>query len=301
MTLNNAAALPSSLSAWIGAMRPRTLTMALSPVLVGATLAWAVAGKVNTLAALVAMLGAACIQIATNLFNDAKDFERGGDGPDRIGPLRAAASGQIEVAAIKRAATAIFALAALAGLYLVSVGGWPILLLGLLSIASGWAYTGGPLPISYSPFGEIFVIAFFGLGAVCGTFWLCAGTLTLAPVLAGLAVGGFAAGVLMVNNFRDAAADARVGRRTLAIVAGEQKSRWLFAGMMFGPFVLLPFLVRQTPDHALWLAAGALPLAFVLVRRLFLEKPGPGLNSLLVRTAQTQAIFSLLLSLGAVF
>ena len=301
MTLNNAAALPSSLSAWIGAMRPRTLTMALSPVLVGATLAWAVAGKVNILAALVAMLGAACIQIATNLFNDAKDFERGGDGPDRIGPLRAAASGQIEVAAIKRAATAIFALAALAGLYLVSVGGWPILLLGLLSIASGWAYTGGPLPISYSPFGEIFVIAFFGLGAVCGTFWLCAGTLTLAPVLAGLAVGGFAAGVLMVNNFRDSAADARVGRRTLAIVAGEQKSRWLFAGMMFAPFALLPFLVRQTPDHAIWLAAGALPLAFVLVRRLFLEKPGPGLNSLLVRTAQTQAIFSLLLSLGAVF
>jgi 1,4-dihydroxy-2-naphthoate octaprenyltransferase len=120
-----------------------------------------------------------------------------------------------------------------------------------------------------------------------------------APILAGLAVGGFAAGVLMVNNFRDAAADARVGRRTLAIAAGEQTSRWLFAAMMFGPFALLPFLVRQTPGHAIWLAAGALPLAFILVRRLFREKPGPGLNSLLVRTAQTQAIFSLLLCLGA--
>ena len=105
----------------------------------------------------------------------------------------------------------------------------------------------------------------------------------------------------MVNNFRDSAADARVGRRTLAIVAGEQRSRWLFAGMMFAPFVLLPFIVRQTPDHATWLAAGAFPLAIVLVRRLFREKPGPGLNSLLVCTAQTQAIFSLLLSLGAVF
>jgi 1,4-dihydroxy-2-naphthoate octaprenyltransferase len=299
MTVDNAAAPTSGFSAWIGAMRPRTLTMALAPVFVGASLSWAVAGKINGLAAVVAMLGAACIQIATNLFNDARDFERGGDGPDRIGPLRAAASGQIEVAAIKRAAYAFFALAALGGLYLAAVGGWPILLLGILSIVSGWAYTGGPLPISYTPFGEIFVVAFFGLGAVCGTFWLCAGTMAPAPILAGLAVGGFAAGVLMVNNFRDAAADARVGRRTLAIAAGEQTSRWLFAAMMFGPFALLPFLVRQTPGHAIWLAAGALPWAFILVRRLFREKPGPGLNSLLVRTAQTQAIFSLLLCLGA--
>lgn len=299
MTMTNAAAPASSTSSWIGAMRPRTLTMALAPVLVGATMAWAVAGKVNFLAAWIAMVAAACIQIATNLFNDAKDFERGGDGPDRIGPQRAAASGLLDAAAIKRAAAAFFALAALGGLYLVSVGGWPILLLGLLSIVSGWAYTGGPLPISYTPLGELFVIAFFGLGAVCGTFWLCAGEMALAPALAGLAVGCFAAGVLMVNNFRDAAADARVGRRTLAIVAGDRKSRWLFACMMFGPFALLPFLVGQMPHSAIWLAGGALPLAFVLARRLFDEKPGPGLNVLLVRTAQTQAIFSLLLCLGA--
>lgn len=299
-TTDGCAVVPSHFSAWIGAIRPRTLTMALAPVLVGATLAWSVAGKMHLLAAFVAMMGAACIQIATNLFNDAKDFERGGDGPDRLGPPRAAASGLLDAGAIKRAAFAFFALAALAGLYLAVVGGWPILLLGLLSIGSGWAYTGGPLPISYTPLGELFVIVFFGLGAVCGTFWLCAGSIALAPVLAGLAVGLFAAGVLMVNNFRDAAADARVGRRTLAIVLGAKASRWLFAFMMFAPFVLLPALVQQAPGHRLWLAAGALPLAIALVRRFAAEQPSAGFNGLLVRTAQTQSVFALLLCLGAV-
>jgi 1,4-dihydroxy-2-naphthoate octaprenyltransferase len=289
-----------SLSAWIGAIRPRTLTMALAPVLVGAALAWRVEGKIHVAAVLVAMFSAALIQIATNLFNDAKDFERGGDGPDRLGPVRAAASGLLAPEAIKRAAFGAFALAALGGVYLIAVGGWPILLLGLASIASGWAYTGGPRPISYSPYGELFVIAFFGLGAVGGTYWLCAGKLALAPVLAGAAVGLFAAGVLMVNNFRDAAADVRVGRRTLAIVAGPVISRWLFVGMMLAPFALLAPLAQACAHKPVFLALGALPLALVQARKLFVEQPGPALNGVLARTAQTQAVFSLLLSLGAV-
>jgi 1,4-dihydroxy-2-naphthoate octaprenyltransferase len=299
MTITNSASAPN-LSAWIGAMRPRTLTMALAPVFAGAALAWRIEGKTQLAAALVAMLSAACIQIATNLFNDAKDFERGGDGPDRLGPARAAASGQLAPEAIKRAAFASFALAALGGVYLVAVGGWLILLLGLASIFSGWAYTGGPRPISYSPFGELFVVAFFGLGAVCGTYWLCAGALSFASILAGVAVGLFAAGVLMVNNFRDAQADARVGRRTLAIVAGPARARWLFAAMMLAPFALLAALAVSARHAPLLLALGALPLALVQVRRLFVEAPGPGLNGLLARTAQTQAVFCVLLSLGAV-
>jgi 1,4-dihydroxy-2-naphthoate octaprenyltransferase len=299
MTITHSAA-PPLLSTWIGAMRPRTLTMALAPVVVGAALAWLIEGKTHVAAVLVAMLSAACIQIATNLFNDAKDFERGGDGPDRVGPLRAAASGLLSPEAIKRAAYGSFGLAALGGVFLIAVGGWPILLLGLASIASGWAYTGGPRPISYTPYGEIFVIAFFGLAAVCGTYWLCAGALALAPALAGCAVGLFAAGVLMVNNFRDAAADARVGRRTLAIVAGPERSRWLFAAMMLAPFALLAPLSASAPHNHMVLALGALPLALMQTRRLFVEPPGPGLNTVLARTAQTQAVFSLLLSLGAV-
>jgi len=297
MTVSNPAAAPT-LSTWFGAARPRTLTMALAPVLAGAALAWRVEHKTHLVAVLVAILSAAFIQIATNLFNDAKDFERGGDGPDRLGPVRAAAAGLIAPEAIKRAAYGSFVLAAVGGLYLIGVGGWPILLLGLASIFCGWAYTGGSKPISYSPYGEIFVIAFFGLGAVCGTYWLCAGALSLASVLAGLAVGLFAAGVLMVNNFRDSAADARVGRRTLAIVAGPSLSRWLFAAMMLAPFALLAPLASATSHTPLFLALGALPLAIFQARRLFVEQ-GPGLNAVLARTAQTQAVFCVLLALGA--
>src|SRR5664279_770027 len=198
-----------NLSSWLMAARPRTLSLSITPVAVGTALAWAVDSQIHGPAVLAALLGSMCIQLGTNLHNDAVDSERGGDGPDRVGPPRVTALGLLSGRNVKRGAAACFALAALMGLYLVAVGGWPILLLGMLSIASGWAYTGGPLPIAYTPLGELFVIAFFGVGAVGGTYWLCAGTLTLAPVLAGLAVGCFAAGVLMVNNFRDAAADAR--------------------------------------------------------------------------------------------
>ena len=158
--------------------------------------------------------------------------ERGGDGPDRVGPPRVTAMGLLSAADVKRGAAACFALAALMGLYLIAVGGWPILLLGVLSIAAGWAYTGGPWPIAYTPLGELFVIAFFGVGAVCGTYWLCTGTLGAAALTAGLALGLLAGAVLLVNNFRDVEADARVGRRTLAIMAGPRGTAWIYAGMM---------------------------------------------------------------------
>ncbi|MGO8738279.1 1,4-dihydroxy-2-naphthoate octaprenyltransferase [Rhodoblastus sp.] len=289
----------SRLDAWLSAMRPRTLPMALSPVFVGACFAEGFAGGINAPAVVVAALSAVCIQIATNLYNDAADFERGGDGPDRLGPKRAAASGLLAPDEIKRAAFAFFALAAFGGLHLVTVGGWPILALGVLSILSGWAYAGGPAPISYSPFGEVFVVAFFGLGAVGGTFWLSAGALQAEPLLAGLALGLFAAGVLMINNYRDAAADSRVGRRTLAIVVGPRAARALFAMIMAAPFVLLVLMIAEAPGRALWLAFGAAPFAWAQVKALATEAPGPGLNRVLARTALTQALYAFLLGVGA--
>ncbi len=299
MTVVSSPVSGSRLDVWLSAMRPRTLPMALSPVFVGACFAEAFAGEINGPAVFVAALAAICIQIATNLYNDVGDFERGGDGPDRMGPARAAAGGLLTPEEIKRAAFGFFALAATGGLFLVSFGGWPILLLGALSILSGWAYAGGPAPISYSPFGELFVIAFFGLGAVGGTYWLCAGALHSEPLLAGLALGLFAAGVLMVNNHRDAVADARVGRRTLAIVAGAAGSRALFALMMAAPFALVVVMVAAAPERALWLAFGAAPFAWGQARALFAEAPGPGLNRVLARTALTQALYAFLLGLGA--
>src|SRR5262245_44647383 len=203
---------PAAFSFWIMAARPRTLTLSTTPVVVGAALAWAAERQVHWLAVLAAFLGAVFIQLGTNIHNDAADFERGGDGPDRIGPPRVTASGLMTANSVNRGAMACFAIAALMGIYLVYVGGWPIFLLGILSIASGWGYTGGPLPIAYTPLGELFCIAFFGLGAVGGTYFLCTEQISLPVLAAGFAIGFLTGAVLLVNNHRDVVSDARVGR-----------------------------------------------------------------------------------------
>jgi len=164
------------LSPWILASRPRTLSLSIMPVIVAGTLAWQVEGYLYWPALLGALLGGVLIHLGTNLHNDATGLRRGGDGPDRFGPPRATASGLLDEAAVNASALACFAGAAMIGCYLVWVGGWPIFLLGVAAILSGWAYNGGPLPVAYTPFGELFVLVFFGLGAVCGSYWLCTGT-----------------------------------------------------------------------------------------------------------------------------
>jgi 1,4-dihydroxy-2-naphthoate octaprenyltransferase len=289
-----------NLSAWIMAARPRTLSLSMTPVAVGVALAWAAERELRWPAIVAALVGSMLIQLSTNLHNDAVDSERGGDGPDRVGPPRVTASGLLDATAVKRGALACFAVAAVMGLYLVAVGGWPILLLGMLSIVSGWAYTGGPLPIAYTPLGELFVVAFFGLGAVCGTYWLCAGDLGRAAVEAGLAVGLLTGAVLLVNNFRDAEADARVGRRTLAIVAGPQGTAWIFAGLMLLPFALLPPISRALPHGHVWPALITLPPTLALIYRFVREPPGRGFNRILVWTVQIQLLFNILLSIGLI-
>jgi 1,4-dihydroxy-2-naphthoate polyprenyltransferase len=287
-----------NVSSWIIAARPRTLVLSMTPVLVGAALAWAIDGKFYALAVLAALVGSMFIQLGTNLHNDAIDSERGGDGPDRVGPLRVTASGLLTAASVKRGAAFCFIAAALSGLYLVVIGGWPILLLGVLSIVSGWAYTGGPLPIAYTPLGEVFVVAFFGVGAVCGTYWLCTANIGPEAVEAGLALGFLAGAVLLVNNYRDAEADARVGRKTLAIVVGPRISTLVYAGLLLLPFALLPLIGHALPRGQVWPAFIALPAALVLIYRFVREPRGPGFNRILALTAQMQLLFGALLSVG---
>jgi 1,4-dihydroxy-2-naphthoate octaprenyltransferase len=298
--VDRAPGLAMNLTPWFMAARPPTLSLSMTPVAVGTALAWAAEGKIHWLAVLAALLGSIFIQLGTNLHNDAVDSERGGDGPDRIGPLRATASGLLNATEVKRGALACYALAALMGLYLVFVGGWPILLLGILSILSGWAYTGGPLPIAYIPLGEIFVVAFFGVGAVCGTYWLCTADLSSAAMEAGLALGLLAGAVLLINNHRDAEADARVGRKTLAIITGAHITTWIYSGLLLLPFALLPLIGHTLPRGHVWPVLGALPLAFVLIYRFIREPRGRAFNGILVQTVQLQFLFGLLLSLGLV-
>jgi 1,4-dihydroxy-2-naphthoate polyprenyltransferase len=240
------------LSHWIVAARPRTLTLSMTPVVAGAAVAWAAEQEFHFLPVAAAFIASAFIQAGTNLHNDAADSERGGDGPDRIGPPRATASGLLQASTVKCGAALSFALAALMGTYLVYVGGLPILLLGVLSIAAGWSYTGGPRPIAYTPLGEFFVLLFFGVVAVTGTYLLCTGHVTLVAIETGVALGALTAAVLLVNNQRDVVADARVGRRTLAIVAGHRITVGVFAGLILLPFALLPSIGHALPRGHVW-------------------------------------------------
>ena len=286
------------LSSWVKATRPRTLSLSLTPVFVGAALAWSTERKLYPIAVLAALFASMLIQLGTNLHNDAADSERGGDGPDRLGPLRVTASGLLAAHDVKRGSYVCFALAGMLGLYLSAIGGWPIFLLGILSIVSGWIYTGGPLPIAYTPFGELFVFAFFGIGAVCGTYFLSTGQLSIVSVLAGVAMGLFASAVLLVNNTRDMKEDARVGRRTFAIMAGRQMTNAAYAGLVLAPFALLFLIAEWVPRGHIWPAFAALPSAFVLSYRFVREPFGRGFNRLLVQTVQLQLFFGLLLCLG---
>ena len=286
------------LSPWILASRPRTLSLSIMPVIVAGTLAWQVEGYLYWPALLGALLGAVLIHLGTNLHNDATGLRRGGDGPDRFGPPRATASGLLDEAAVNASALACFAGAALIGCYLVWVGGWPIFLLGVASILSGWAYNGGPLPVAYTPFGELFVLVFFGLGAVCGSYWLCTGHLNAIAAQTGLAVGLFAAAVLLVNNKRDVKADARVGRNTLAILAGLRVTNWIYAGLLLTPFALLIPIGLHLPRGHVWPALISLPLVVFLINEFVHAAHEPGLNRILAQTVQTQALFGLLLCVG---
>jgi len=288
------------LSSWIMAARPRTLSLSLTPVIVGAALAWAVEREMHWRAVAAALAASMLIQLGTNLHNDASDSERGGDGPDRVGPPRVTALGLLNATAVKGGAIACFALAAMIGLYLVVIGGWPILLLGILSILSGWAYTGGPLPIAYTPLGELFVVGFFGVGAVCGIYWLCTGAVSAIAIETGLAIGLLTGAVLLVNNYRDAEADARVGRRTLAIVAGPGLTVWIYAGLMLFPFALLSPISDALPRGFVWPTLIALPVAIAMIYHFAREPRGRGFNLILVRTVFTQLLFGMLLSLGLV-
>ncbi len=288
------------LSSWIMAARPRTLSLSVTPVALAVALAWASHRQIHETAALSAFLGSALIQIGTNLHNDAMDSMRGGDGPDRIGPPRVTASGLLDANLVKRAAWGCYAGAAVFGLYLIAFGGWPIFALGVLSILSGWAYTGGPWPIAYAPFGELFVVLFFGIGAICGTYWLCTMHLDAAAIESGLAIGLLTAAVLLVNNHRDVEADARVGRKTLAIVAGSAATSWIYAGLMLAPFALLLPINFALPKAHVWLAFGALPTAASLIYRFKHEPHRSAFNRILVHTVRAQFLFGLLLSLGAV-
>ena len=277
--------------AWMLAARPHTLGVTLSGVLAACTLAWHQKGGLDWPVAIVTFLAAILIQIATNLFNDAGDYESGIDRGERLGPDRAVAKGWLGTRQVKQAGLGCLALAFVLGVYLVVVGGWPIVLLGLVALFCGWAYTLGPAPISHGPLGEIFVWVFFGLAAVLGTYYLQTGTLSRQIWILGHMMGAFASAVMLVNNTRDAASDTLVGKDTLAVRIGLPACRLLYAGMLAVPYLLA---LSQARHWAHVLPHLTLPLAVLLVYRMATWPPSKRYNWLLARTAHLQLAFTVL-------
>jgi 1,4-dihydroxy-2-naphthoate octaprenyltransferase len=282
---------------WLVAIRPKTLSIAVIPVVVGSVLGWTDSGTMIWSLMMTALVTAVLIQVGTNLHNDAADYTRGADVSEtRLGPLRATAEGWLTPDKVRQGAMWSFGLAMLMGSYLVWIGGWLILAVGVASIAAGFAYTGGPKPIAYIGLGELFVFLFFGLVAVAGSYYLQTGGLTGTAVLIGTMIGMPAAAVLVVNNYRDLENDRIVGKNTLAVRFGRRASQIEYGLLMLTPFALLPLLHPNTV-RAGWVALPlvAIPWALHLVWRFQHETPGPVFNQLLVGTARFQLVLGFLL------
>ena len=226
----------SGLRVWVLAARLPTLTAAVAPVAVGTGVA--IGDDVAALGpALAALLGALAIQVGANLANDVSDFRRGADSETRIGPPRVTQLGLLSERQVVAGMWTAFAAATLAGLYLVAVAGWPVVAVGLASIAAALAYTGGPWPFGYRGLGEVFTFVFFGLVAVAGTYYVQAEELTAGVLAATVPVGLTVTAILMVNNIRDIETDAAAGKRTLAVMIGRPRARWLFVATVASAYL----------------------------------------------------------------
>ena len=283
---------------WLMAARLRTLPAAVAPVLVGTALAIH-DGDFDGFALAAALLGAVFIQVGTNLSNDYSDARRGADTDERIGPVRVTAGGLVPPRQVLIATAVSFGVAVLAGIYLIVVAGWLLLLVGAASILAGVLYTGGPRPYGYEGLGEVFVFLFFGIVAVAGSYFVQTKHLHWEAFALAVPVGLLAAAILVVNNFRDIDTDRRAGKRTLAVRLGRERTRDMFAMIVYLAYVLVPVTWIFGPLKAWvllpWLS---LPGAAPLVRLVRNRTDGPSLNQALAQTGMLQLAFCMLLSAG---
>ncbi|KUL30124.1 1,4-dihydroxy-2-naphthoate polyprenyltransferase [Chlorobium limicola] len=295
---------PSSLNAskvtafqsWMLAIRPKTLPAGAVPVILGSAIA-AADGEFSFPSAFVALVCALGIQVATNFINEIYDFRKGADTAERLGPTRTVAAGIISEKKMITVSITLLSLVFLLGMYLVYTAGWPILLIGLLSMLFAWAYTGGPWPIAYSGLGDFFVFVFFGLVAVGGTYYVQAFELPFPVLLAAAAPGAFSVNILLVNNIRDIATDRTVGKMTLPARIGGAGARSLYVALTVVAY-LVPLLVWLN-GYSVWglLSLFSLPLATSMIGKLY-RSEGRELNAVLAGTGKVMTVHGLLFSVG---
>jgi 1,4-dihydroxy-2-naphthoate octaprenyltransferase len=287
----------SKFKIWMLAIRPKTLPAAMGPVIVGTALALGnEAFRFGP--ALAALLAALLLQIGSNLANDVFDYKKGKDTKERTGPLRVTQAGLLTPKQVMRGMVVVFALAFFVGTYLIWIGGWPVLAIGISSIICAIIYTGGPFPLGYHGLGEVFVFIFFGPVAVIGTYYVQAGAVVPAAWWASLPVGFLITAILVVNNYRDLETDKKVGKRTLAVRLGPAGTKKEFF-LLLAASKAVPFMMWLMHLASPWilLAWLSFPFALPLIKDIKTKKGTP-LNITLAGTARLSLVYSVLFSLG---
>ncbi|TKB11705.1 1,4-dihydroxy-2-naphthoate polyprenyltransferase [Desulforhopalus sp. IMCC35007] len=285
---------------WWMAIRPKTLPAAVGPVAVGTAVAMA-DDAFLFLPALGCFLGAMLLQIGVNLANDYFDFKNNIDSDERQGPVRVTQSGLIPPSEVKRGMIVSLVLAALVFLYLGVVGGFPILLVGIVSVLAALAYSGGPFPLASNGLGEIFVFIFFGLVAVGATYYIQAKVLTTIALMAAIPPGFLITAIMVVNNLRDIDTDKKAGKRTLAVMLGRFQTIMEYKALLWASYLVpLVMLILGMADAFILLPLTTLPMARSLMIKVECDL-GSNLNELLASTARLSLIYSLMFSFGLVY
>ena len=284
---------------WIITSRPKTLTAALSPVILGSALAYH-EGNFNIITFIFIAIAASLIQIGTNYSNDLFDYLKGTDNKNRLGPNRAMQNGLLSLEEIKRAIVIIFVLAIFFGFYLALLGGWIIVSIGLLSIFFGIIYTGGPYPLAYNGLGDVFVFIFFGLVAVSGTYYLHTGNFSYNSIILGSAIGCLSTSILIVNNLRDIDNDKEYGKNTLAVYLGVKFTRIEYLTLMLVAYIIPIYIsYNLSGKTSIYIVYFTLPIAIRLIVDMFYIKK-TSLNATLEGTAKLLLLYTLLFSFGII-
>lgn len=283
---------------WLLAFRFKTLTAAVVPILVGTTLTMALGYSAENWITLCALLASLCIQIGTNLVNDAMDFKKGADTTERLGPIRITQSGKANFKSVLLLGGFFFLLALAFGIPLAIKGGLPIIAIGLLSLLCGYAYTGGPYPLAYLGLGDLFVILFFGVIAVSGITFLHTLEWHIEAFVAGLQIGALATILIAINNFRDVTGDKLVNKKTLAVRFGPTFVRSEIAILILTTFSLNYYWWSEGYKLSALFSLLSLPLGVLVINNILRHEPSALYNKYLAQSALLHLMFGSLLSLG---
>lgn len=282
------------INVWVQAARPWTLGVAISPILMGTIIAHTESG-IHWLAALAALLGGVFIQIGTNLANDYFDFKKGADTASRVGPQRVTQSGLIAPETVKKGFIACFGISFLLGIYLVYLGGWPIVAIGLVSLLMGVIYTGGPFPLAYHGLAELPAFLFFGPIACATTTYVQTGSWSTSSLIAGVSAGFFSVALLSINNLRDYQEDRKVGKHTLIAIFGRRFGVGEYGFSILTATLLPLVLIFMAPDHAMVGITAITSLMAIHALRITVHyKESSELYAVLKMTSKLQIIFTVI-------